>query len=73
MKVLIPKYLVDENGEKYQLFLEYRLNSKENWVWIISYVGDHGILYHNESSYYNAVSNDLLCNFLSNRKLKHIY
>jgi hypothetical protein len=47
MEVRFPKMII-ANNDAYQLFLEYRMNSKKIFVWIVSYVGDHGLYYQDE-------------------------
>lgn len=46
--ISFPLY-VKKGEENYQLYLEYRTNKDNVFKWIVSYVGLHGILYHEEN------------------------
>lgn len=54
-----PHVVYDENEEEYYLYLEFRPNQNFEFLWHLTYVGNHGILYKNE----NEDANNLLKDF----------
>ena len=44
-----PHVVYDENEEEYYLYLEFRPNQNFEFLWHLTYVGNHGILYKNEN------------------------
>lgn len=62
LNLVFPQYIKDETGATYQLYLEYRTNRENMFVWLITYLNMNKIYYRDEQVSIKVLYNNFIKN-----------